>query len=331
MDLRFLLVLGGIALLQSLLGRRKRPSGTGGLPEGVAGPEGDGLPPGAGEGAEGAGLDGVGGGAADRRWPQPGARAEARELSSAPGATRSRAGARGHGGLESPVSMRSPARGGAGGHGGDPVTTGPRSRTKRPGPVRAGAGGARGRGRGLLAELFAELEAQAKKELPFPGPSGDARPGPRGGQRSGRPQTISAEADQGGLPSFGLPEPVDSGRLEAAGGGRGEAGGPPVRSRTSATGDPWALGAAGSTPQAGPPAPSPRGSSGRASEVGADAAAAGTPSARSRPPRTPASPAGDRDPYGLRDRDSLKRAVVAREVLGPPLALRRGDDKASWQ
>lgn len=325
MDLRFLLVLGGIMLLQSLLGRKKRPSGTGGLPEG------EGLPPGAGERADRAGLDDVGGGAVDGHWSQPGARAEAGEPSLPPGAarSRSRAGVRGRDGLESLFSMRPTTRDAAG-RGGDPVATGPRSRTKRPGPARAGAGAAGGRGRGLLAQLFAELEAQAKKELPFPGPSADAPSGPRGGRRPGGRETASAgEADRG-LPSFGLPERVDSGRREAAGGQRGEVAGPPAHSRTSAESDPWALGAAGSAPPAGPPARPERGSS-RSTEVGGDAAGSGAPPVESRPARAPAAQAGDPDPYGLRDRDSLKRAVVAREVLGPPVALRRGDEAASWQ
>lgn len=310
---RFLLVLGAVAILQSLLARRKRPGGTGGLPEGVAGSAGDGLPPSAGEEAERAGPDGAGGGAADRRWPQPGARAEAGEPSSSPaGATVAR-------------------RGGARGRGRDPVATGPRSRTKRPGAVRADAAG--GRGRGVLAELFAELEAQAKKELPFPGPRADASPGPRGGMRPGGLETASAGEAEGGLPSFGLPERAESGwREEAAGGRRGEADGPPVRSRTPARGDPWALGSEASARGAGPPAPPARGSSRRPPEVGGDAAATGAPPVEPRPARTSAAQADDdRDRYGLRSRDSLKRAVVAREVLGPPLALRRGREGASWQ
>lgn len=326
MDLRFLLVLGGIALLQSLLARKKRPSGTGGLPEGVAGPGGEGLPPGAGERAERAGLDDVGGGAADGRWSQPGARAEAEEPSPSPGAARSRSGMRGRDGLESLFSKR-PTTTSVAGRGGDPVATGPRSsRTKRPGPARAGAGAAGGRGRGLLAQLFAELEAQAKKEAPFSGPSGDAPRGPRGGP--GGPETASAGDADSGLPSFGLPEHADSGRREVAGAQRGEVGGPAIRSWTSPESDPWALGAADSAPGASPPARPARGSS-RSAE--AAAAKAGVPPVDPRPARTRSAQAGDPDPYGLRDRDSLKRAVVAREVLGPPVALRRGDEAASWQ
>ncbi len=317
MDTRLIVVLAVIALLQSLFAKKKGRAGAE-APEDAAEPPGEGLPPGMGERPEGAGAGGRG--ATDGRWPdiareEPGARSPSARPAAAGTATVARGG----------ESVARPRRPGvrprpspvAGGHGGESVATGPRSRTTQPGPVRAEAApaGSRGRGRGILAELFAELEAQAKKELPFPGSGRDATPG-RGGRADG-PEADSSGIAEPGLPSFGVPERAEAERREAADAGRRELRVPPVPPR----GDPWALGSTGSAPPARPA----RATSRQSPEARGAAAPAGAPPVGS----GAASP--DHDLYGLRNRDSLKRAVVAREVLGPPLALRRGDEGASWR
>lgn len=270
MDTRFLLVLGAVALLQSLLAKKKRASGADGMPEGISGaPEDDALSE---EGGE------MGGRAADPRRP---GRAAADE------------------GLD---AWRLPSQGESAERTPDaaPVPSGPRSRTANPGAVRrrrpAGAE-PKGRGKGLLAELFAELEAQAKKDVPFPLPGGS------GAAETGA-EAVPPARQPAELPSFGLEEapPADRGPAEG-------------RRRTS-----WP-GAAGDGPR-------PRPKAGEAAPRRAPR--------QERPPSLPLGPAegsqeaaprhapsaSAQDLYGLDTIEGLKRAIVAREVLGPPLALR---------
>jgi len=156
---------------------------------------------------------------------------------------------------------------------------------------------------GLLEEIAA---AQAKKDLPLPAP-GDGSPSESHthvGKRQAGGAPVSSAAARDALPSFGVPEPRPGGAVA------GEPGGPPARAR--ALPDPWALGSALPEPVADP-SPRPERPSKRPDEV-----APGSPR-----PSLQAARAESSDGYGLRTRDGLRRIVVAREVLGPPLALRR--------
>lgn len=169
------------------------------------------------------------------------------------------------------------------------------------------------RKKGFLEGLLEEIAAQAKKDLPLPAP-GDGSPSESHthvGKRQAGGAPVSSAAARDALPSFGVPEPRPGGAVA------GEPGGPPARARAlpdpaRALPDPWALGSALPEPVADP-SPRPERPSKQPDEV-----APGSPR-----PSLQAARAESGDEYGLRTRDGLRRIVVAREVLGPPLALRR--------
>ncbi len=205
-----------------------------------------------------------------------------------------------------------------------------------PGASASGGDGAPGVGaakvggkRSVLAELFAEIEAQAKRDSPFPGEGL-----PRESAEPVRPKAAailsSGARQQEELPSFGLPEPEPAGADRPVPATRPGARpraprGQPSQSRESSN---WELGSAAWQPVDDPPPRPERPSSERPAEV---AAAPSPPSPPSRPARQAVRAATDGGPYGLRTREGLQRIIVAREVLGPPLALRRGGQEASWQ
>lgn len=277
MDMRLLMVLAAVALLQSLFARKRARGGeeageadaapgAGGVAEGIAAPEGKGA---AGRLDAGCGVPKLGEAPAARQvWDAPAAQDDARSL-------------------------------------GGPAPRGPSGRKK-----------------GFVEALLEEIAAQAKTDLPAPEPGGRPAAGPR--PLAGRPRSAgrAAHASAGAgaqlerassptgdaLPSFGLPEP------RSAGAAAGEPGGRPARS--PATPDPWALEPVAPESVADPP-PRPERSPSKRPEDGVP----GAPRSSLQP-----DPAGAGDGrYGLGTRDGLRRIVVAREVLGPPLALRRLD------
>lgn len=290
MDMRLILLLAAIALLQSLFAK-KRARGQGD----EAPDEADALPGGGGF-AEGLGA------------PERGGTAGQPDRDAFP-SDRVGAGAPGH--------RAARARGEVPGHGAAGARAG------APGPGRAqpqGAVAAPGRPKGgFLAELLREIEAQASKGASVPSPGGSTPP--QSSRRAGSSASAATQAvpEEAGLPTFGVPEPVPSEASRR----------PPARvhDQPREAADPWALESTATAwepvPEPAPAPRPPRSSSRRRS--------ASEPQSAPAVARPPSSAVDDGGAYGLRNRDSLKRVIVAREVLGPPLALRKTGQEASWQ